>query len=63
MQAGGSPSPCPPSGCPSRAGGPSDPEGRNLRDSINAMGLRLSPEKRLLDVVVVDHIERAPTGN
>lgn len=61
MRAAGSP--CPPSGCPSSTTTLSDPAGRSLRDSIKTMGLRMSPEKHLLDVVVVDHIERIPTGN
>ena len=63
MQAAAAPSLCPPSGCPSSPGGSTGLLGRSLSDSIKEMGLRLSSEKHLVDVVVVDHIERIPTEN
>jgi len=52
--------PCSPSGCPSVPGTPSDPAGKSVRESIKQMGLRLSPERRPLDVIV-DQIEKTPS--
>jgi uncharacterized protein (TIGR03435 family) len=31
--------------------------------SINALGLKLEPTNHTFDIVVIDHIERVPTGN
>jgi uncharacterized protein (TIGR03435 family) len=34
-----------------------------LRDSIDALGLKLQPAKDPFDVIVIDHIDRVPTEN
>jgi uncharacterized protein (TIGR03435 family) len=41
----------------------SDPSGSAIRASIQAMGLSLEPKKLPLDLLVIDHIEKAPTEN
>jgi uncharacterized protein (TIGR03435 family) len=61
MRAAGAP--CMGSGCAASAGTPSDPAAKSLRDSIQKIGLRMSPEKHLLDVIEVDSVERTPTQN
>ena len=42
----------------------SDPGGNSsLKDSVQKLGLRLEPRKLPIDVMVIDHIEKSPTGN
>lgn len=53
--------PCRGSGCNPASG--ANPTGKSLRESIRKSGLRLVPEKHLLEVIVVDRVEREPTDN
>jgi len=39
------------------------PETPTLRSAIQSIGLRLESRKGLVEVVVVDHVEKVPTGN
>jgi uncharacterized protein (TIGR03435 family) len=45
------------------AGGASDPSGASIYSSIKNLGLKLAPRKLRLDMLVVDHVEKAPTTN
>lgn len=47
------------SGVPSTA----DPSGGSIYESIEKLGLKLNKEKLPVDVIVVDHLEKAPTAN
>ena len=47
------------SGVPSTA----DPSGGSVYASIEKLGLKLNKEKLPVDVIVVDHLEKAPTAN
>jgi uncharacterized protein (TIGR03435 family) len=37
--------------------------GVSLMDSLQALGLKLEPRKAPLDILVIDHLEKAPTAN
>jgi uncharacterized protein (TIGR03435 family) len=41
----------------------SDPSGSMLRSSIAKLGLALDARKLPIDVLVVDHMEKVPSGN
>jgi uncharacterized protein (TIGR03435 family) len=41
----------------------SDPSGSMLRSSISKLGLALDARRLPLDTLVVDHMEKMPTGN
>lgn len=41
----------------------SDPSGPSLRESIEKLGLKLERRRLPVEKLVIDHIERAPTGN
>jgi uncharacterized protein (TIGR03435 family) len=46
------------------AGAASDPSGTSsIFASIQNLGLKLEPRKAPLDLLVIDHIEKTPTGN
>jgi uncharacterized protein (TIGR03435 family) len=55
-------------GIPAGAGssGPataSDPSGGSVFQSVQQLGLKLEPKKQVNDVIVIDHLEKAPTEN
>jgi len=50
-------------GRPSDIAGASDPSGTSITTSIQKLGLKLEPRKLPLGLLVVDHIEKTPTGN
>ena len=41
----------------------SDPAGGSIFTSVQALGLKLEPRKEPVTMIVVDHVEKAPTGN
>ncbi|MGD1092958.1 MAG: TIGR03435 family protein [Bryobacteraceae bacterium] len=41
----------------------SDPSGSSIFEAIQQLGLKLDPRKAPLDIIVVDHLEKAPTEN
>jgi uncharacterized protein (TIGR03435 family) len=45
------------------AEGASDPSGSSVFASVQQLGLKLEPRKAPVDVIVVDHLEKAPTEN
>jgi uncharacterized protein (TIGR03435 family) len=45
------------------AEGASDPSGASIHDSLRKLGLKLEPRKLPLDLLVIDHIEKAPSAN
>jgi uncharacterized protein (TIGR03435 family) len=43
--------------------GLTDPAGSSIFASVQNLGLKLEPRRLPLDLLVVDHIEKAPTAN
>jgi uncharacterized protein (TIGR03435 family) len=41
----------------------SDPSGSSIFQSVQQMGLKLDARKAPLDIIVIDHLEKAPTEN
>ena len=41
----------------------SDPSGSSIFQSVQQMGLKLEARKAPLDIIVIDHLEKAPTEN
>ena len=41
----------------------SDPSGGSIFQSVEQLGLKLEPRKAPIDLIVVDHLEKAPTEN
>lgn len=39
------------------------PGGATIFDAMSQIGLRLEPRKHPVSVIVIDHVERVPTGN
>jgi uncharacterized protein (TIGR03435 family) len=47
-----------------RLRGPDDDSGPNIFESLQTqLGLKLEPKKAMIDILVVDHIEKTPTEN
>jgi len=42
---------------------PAEPGGSSIAGSLQRVGLRLEPRKLVLDLIVVEHVERTPTQN
>jgi uncharacterized protein (TIGR03435 family) len=42
---------------------PADPTGGTIFQTVQQFGLKLDPRKEPVDVIVVDHLEKTPTGN
>ena len=45
------------------AGAASDPGGLSIFAAVQQLGLKLEPRKAPLDMIVIDHLEKAPTEN
>ena len=50
-------------GLASTAGVASDPGGMSFVDALQALGLKLEQRKAVVEQLVVDHVENAPTAN
>jgi uncharacterized protein (TIGR03435 family) len=50
-------------GARSPADAASDPGGLSVFEAVQQLGLKLEPRKVPLDLIVIDHLEKAPTEN